>query len=486
MKKQISILLITALLLDAAGCQATPETSAVTSKNDGALEAAIEATAAPEDEAAEAEGQAETPVSYTDSFTNSDGTINYIIEIQDETISTADTPVIQVTPHTITAEEAEQTAEIIFGDAEIYEYSTERSKAELEEIILELKQFISDWDTLVSYYDGDETIAEMVQTNYEARIATYEALYADASETVEKQLCQWTFYPMSHYDDAGWNLTSDSDYDGTELIKAASEIDGLSYVFSVSNRDEDDYRLHNIFAYVDDLLVSTTEKYSAQEPTDEEAADALETAESILSQLPFGNFIIDSCETSEFIDPDSGLTLYSITITACPVYEGVSVTRQEQLLTVKNEDAYASDYYYEDIQMQFSGGNLVYFEYDSPMDLVAVVNENVEVLSFDEAIETLTTQLQLSVLTAEEGDPEPPASAEYTISEVEFSLVRTRIKNNEADFYLLPAYTFRGTYTLYDADGNITMSSEDFGGDAETILVINAVDGSIIDTTLGY
>ncbi|MCD8117298.1 MAG: DUF6034 family protein [Oscillospiraceae bacterium] len=485
MKKQISILLITALLLIAAGCQATPETSAVTSKNDGALEAAIEASAAPETETAESEDQEETPVSYTDSFTNSDGTITYTIDLQDISLSSAAAPVIQVTPHTITAEEAEQTAELLFGDAELYEYSAERSKTELEEVILELKQFISDWDTLVEYYGGDEATAAMVQADYEERIARYEEQYASASDTVEKQPCQWTFYPKSHYVDAGWSLTDADGEDTSEQILATVETGDLAYIYSVTNRDADDYRIHSIYAYVNDLLVSTTEKYSAQKLTDEDVTDALEAAENILAQLPFGDYIVDSYIASEFTDPDTGLTMNTISVTACPVYEGVQVTRQTQLASIKSDDAYASNYYYEDIQMQFSGGRLIYFEYYSPMDVVSVVNENVETLSFEEAVAALTAQLKLNILT-EEDIGELPASAEYTISEVELGLVRTRIKNNETDFYLLPAYTFRGTYTLYDADGSVIMSSEDFSGGAETILVVNAVDGSIIDTTLGY
>ncbi len=73
--------------------------------------------------------------------------------------------------------------------------------------------------------------------------------------------------------------------------------------------------------------------------------------------------------------------------------------------------------------------------------------------------------------------------------QAELGLVRTRVKDNATDFYLLPAYTFRASYTLYDQNGALVFDSKIFeqtGLGAKELLVVNAVDGSVINTELGY
>ena len=477
------------------GCQATPESTVVASKNDGTLEAALENTIdeGPNEAAANTETVADTTgtmedtraeaYTYTESFTSTDGNITYNVSIE-LPATDKDLPVLQVTPHTITSEETETIASAIFGDAEFYEYSTERSKSVIEEEILKLKQHISDRDALVAYYGGNEETADEVVADFESRIATLETLYETASETVEPTECNWQFHSESYYANPEWDLSYD---DYTQELKAMVWIDGTPYVYDVYNRNAGDYRIHSVFTYIDDALISLSEKYRADEITDSEITAFLDMTDSILEQMGMGDWEIEDYSLGEW--EDNGRTVRTLTVQVSPVYNGIKMLNIPQLENLKSDDAYASNYYYEKISCVFSGGKLIDFEYDAPLDVVNVVNPAVSILSEDEIIASFKKQMTLDDITGYqiEGIPEElldqvpqVTNVAATVDGVELGLARTRIKNNESDFYLLPAYLFRGSVNLTFSDGSTELVNDTI------FAVVNAVDGTVINTELGY
>ena len=476
------------------GCQAAPDSTAVTSKNDGAFEAALEAAADVQTEAAEDDPVSiQEPVTYTDSFTNTDGDITYQVELDIPAVTTS-MPVLRVTPKTITAECAQHVAEVLFGDADIYEYSEIRSKAELEDMILSLRQLLADQDAMEEKYGAmKDEMAEQI----EAEITKYEDEYAAAPETAETSLCSWEFHPRSWYvaaDDRGVPVAIDQTMIGdnkSQYIVATSERDGFPYIYAVCNREEDDYRMHTIACAINEAIDSS------QIPTEAEIEAAQDEAEDLLTAMDLGQWVIDSCVT-ESTPSMPGSDAYSIVVTACPVYDGVKVSHQQQMAFLNTADAYASNYYYEEMVFTFSGGHLVSFKYISPMDVTEVVNENVAILSFEEAMEICKGRLQMNTLTAEPYALGrfyqmvmfyPSADMNVDVYQAELGLARTRIKDNATDFYLLPAYTFRASYSLYDKNGQLLLDSSDLEPRtlyASELLVVNAVDGSVINTELGY
>lgn len=486
-KRVVGMLALAAALL--CGCQAAPETAAVTSKNDGTFEAALENTAK-EETATEADGAVLAPEvemqDYTNSFTSMDGNITYDVDLA-LPIPLSALPVLQVTPHTFTVEEAKRIAQSLFGDVEIYEYSTVKSKTEIEEEILALRQHISDRDALVEYYDGLEDIADVVTIEYENRIALLEEQYRVAPETVEVEPCSWEFHPQSYYNDSALGVELEEGYDNTQALKATVWVDDTPYVYWVSNRDAADYRIHNIYAYIDDLRVSEQEKVSTEKFTQEDIDEALAMVNRILEKMDIGTWAIDSYSVNEGMVGNE--TVYALNVSVCPVYSGVKAIHLPQLENLKSEDAYASNYYFEEINFQFSGGRMISFEYFGPLDVVSVLNDNVAILSGDEIMSTFESQMKLDDITGYQiqGIPEELAdqvpqvtTVEARVDTAEFGLVRTRIKDNASDFYLLPAYSFSGTYSCCYSTGD-----EEQGGE-NMFATINAVDGSIINTQLGY
>lgn len=494
LKRCFSSLLVVAWVIMGCGCQATPEDVVVTSKNDGVFEERIESSAQ--------ENGEETPIEnktvdrtkikmtntglHTDAYSSTDGSITYSVSLE-ETKGDILLPLIQVTPKNITSEQAKQIAEVLFAGADIYEYSADMSRIQLEEAILALRQHISNRAALVEYYGGDEVLADQVTTDYKNRITEYEALYESAPEEVEAHLCDWEFHPQSYYDDPALGTTDDVEYNRTEYIKGVAIVDGIAYKYSVANRESSDYRIHNVHAYVDESIMNREDIYSLQSPSDAEVEETKRIATELLEQMDIGSWALDSCVVSSFRDSQSGKELYQIDITASPIYNGVKLTHHGQLSSLKTDDTYASNYYYEEITFCFSQGHLIEFFYYSPHEIVSVVSENVQVLSFEEILSRLKKQLCL----IDSSYYMNAAKASVSVETVELGLTRIRIKNNQNDFYLVPTYTFYGIITPFNEDGSNKYYYMADGTRNEVVMedvvaVINAVDGTFINTELGY
>ena len=103
-------------------------------------------------------------------------------------------------------------------------------------------------------------------------------------------------------------------------------------------------------------------------------------------------------------------------------------------------------------------------------------NENVALLSFDEALEIFKKQIFRSIYldSAEKGKAE--TQERITITRIVLSYMKVKKKDAPNECYLLPVWDFMG----YTEDG----SKEWFAN--QSLLTINAIDGSIIDRNAGY
>ena len=197
-KKKLISAILCALLVTSlfSGCQAAPDTAVVVGKNDGVFESALNSSAEPVEDAV-----TET-FSYTNTFTSTDGKIEFNINDDEVQYSGNPMPVIQVTPEEITPELAKRVAETLYGeDKTFYEYSEEESKSEIEEQILHY-EMISTYDYIYEEYADSnlspEEIDAAVRSTMELRqdiLEEYKAMYETASETEEREECQWTFFP---------------------------------------------------------------------------------------------------------------------------------------------------------------------------------------------------------------------------------------------------------------------------------------------------
>ena len=497
-KKFLAIILLT-LTLILCSCMTIAESNIRSSNNDSSVEILAYNTAIPtvaSEEMIKALEDKQTvppmPAIYTDSFTNSTDNMGFTVSLESPTTGAA-LPVIQVRPKEITSDQAMTVAHALFGDAELYEYSTVRSKSEIEQVIYDFRQTISDRAALVNYYGGDEEIADATIAQYEARITALESEYENSPDVVEQQLCAWEFYPESHYTDTAIGMIPD---DRNQYIKATVTKNGIPYLFFVCNRDQEDYSIHNIIVGIDDSKDTQVVTSSTDIPTEKELEETKSLAEKILLDMDMGDWIIDSCEV-ETVWIAENVPSYRITVIACPVYNGIKVTYRSQLTNLKTD---TDNYYYENVILTFNEKNLVSFIYTSPLEIVNVINENADVLSIENTLDKYKEYMQLQKpskfgiadFVKYEASYSTCACLNTEITHVELGLTRIEVEDNEKDYYLIPTYTFYGTVTAYDSthqpidridvySADNTLISGFLIPDAVVELVtINAENGSVI------
>ena len=502
MKKLAAAALLGAILLTLCGCQSTPETGAVISKNDGAFEAALEGEGTAPAPAAET---TPAPKMYEDTFTGAAENIRFHVAVA-EPDRPAALPVLQVRPRELTPELAESIARAMFGDADIYEYTSQFSKAEIEQAILDVKQALFDWEGRVASEGVDQEDQDLIRADYNDRIARLEAEYETAPETVEQELCRWEYYPENHYrTGADASIREDN---GHRTIQCLAQVDGTTYKYEAMSRLGEDYKVQRISVGGDDRGITTdADIAAAQQAAQQERAEAAEAdmdavrarALELVRSLDIGQWAVASDEAvtgSDYAEPSDLVIL-------TPVYNGVPLTFHSGGFNPKSSDAYATTYGYEYIKFDVSelsdesAFGFDGFTYECMHQVVGTVNENVETLPFDRILEIAEAQMKMmgedKLLMGSEGI----GSVMAEVTKVELGLSRIRMKDNATDYYLTPTYTFYVTTTacdetgqpyvfpVYDDAGNETGEQTTYTVTREAA-VINAVDGSVIDTRLGY
>ena len=111
----VSIVCLVLSLAILVACGLNPERSVPEESPQESTEATTTVPSQPEQSV-----QDGVDISYSDTVTNGNGSINYTFNI-DQSLSYAALPVVEVVPHYLTAEEAQRVARVLFGDAEFYE-----------------------------------------------------------------------------------------------------------------------------------------------------------------------------------------------------------------------------------------------------------------------------------------------------------------------------------------------------------------------------
>ena len=136
---------------------------------------------------------------------------------------------------------------------------------------------------------------------------------------------------------------------------------------------------------------------------------------------------------------------------------------------------------YEYIQLFVDDAGVQYMSYNQPHEVTEIVTESAEILSLEEAVASFERMIGYQYAAYETGQRELCDDAYLCIDEIRLGLTRIAEKNAQEQGYLVPSWTFFGHYKLIDfwPDG------EGHHG-TEAILIVNALDGSIIDPDRGF
>ena len=142
---------------------------------------------------------------------------------------------------------------------------------------------------------------------------------------------------------------------------------------------------------------------------------------------------------------------------------------------------YTPSWGYERIQLLVDDAGVLYMAYPPLYEVTEIVTERAEILSLEEAVASFERMIGYQYAAYETGQRELCDDAYLCIDEIRLGLTRIVEKNAQQQGYLVPSWTFFGSY---DLDG-FWPDGEGHHG-TEAILIVNALDGSIIDPDRGF
>ena len=293
MKRYIAVLLCCAALTALCACGSAAADTPTT--------AAAETAAVP----------AETAEPVNMDFTTDDGAIEVHVHDDAPDAVPRTMPVLRVRARSVTPDMARAAAEVVFGDAEIYEFSPESS--------------------------GETT----------------------------PMPCLWQFWPQGHY---VFPDPADTPYGGDVPcgnLRAVASVGGVTYELWASNIDQ--HHSISIFVLPQDGA-SAEEMYAglfASAPADEaELTAAVEQAAQLAADMGFGEWRF----TAKTVESSTSGSGWQIELTGQPVYEGYPVNWQtlskEETLEMESLTLHMAN-----------SGTLIDLYYASPMEVVETVEQ---------------------------------------------------------------------------------------------------------------
>lgn len=508
------ILLLLVSILALSACQKTPDEEYVHGKDSKILEEAIQKTSEEVTAPKEYEEIVE-PIfedySYKDEFVGAED--NVLIQVDaGGRWQTDQIPVIRVKPYSIVPEDVRRWGEVLTGSDTFYEPKVEMTKREIEELLLEWKQLYEDEDALLDFYLGYAADAARAKDEYLAYKAELEKLYPDAPETELKRETDWTFHESSYYErkDMFPLILEDVPELDEKLIVEAETEDGHARI-TASNYQNGAYQRHSLYYeihnyqrdawnYQWDVSGERPMKLSEQEVLQmvEEKLDALGlTHVELSSYVMYGKSENESGSRRNKIASADSEDVYQYQLYYYPSYQGLSPLQKGGYVP-NQEQPMGAVYDFESVAVQVANDTIQILQWNGPLEVVGIEQQDVEVLSFDEICKRFREQMQIEYTEGKisryspenddyEEELERIKGGEIHIDKILFGLIRIQIPNNYDEFRMVPAWSFRGEELLDWGDG-IDWEGY-YAGEyrrEQIYQTINAVDGTFINWRMGY
>ena len=474
--KKTFVLLITIMMLTSA-CQPTPEELVVQNKADDELQEAIAQTASPapsvtsDSNSATQIPQSTGPIAYIEDISsNASNTVT--VEINAEVINNQpqNIPVVKIEPKLFAEDEVKQMVQAFFGNTQLY--SRKMSKEDYDQRILNLKYRISnDEELLKSDYataNGITDIAD-IKAHYQESLEKMIEKRESAPEVREKA----DFSGCDSTD--GINLLIDTGKGFMGNVKASQD----SVILSAFNDDNTNYSTRRILADMSTEIELDND--------DTEYQNAKNMAVDLIDQIG-----IDSTVGTVYLANDSSDRQYYVFCFEMKINEtSLTHTLDSGNLSYAKDEVYENLREYERLEVWIENDQLVQFKYSMPMKITEVLNENVAVnIDYSQAIELAKQQAYVTFIDAYGNFTE----AKLIINKIELIMARTREGEN-GNYIIVPAWNFCGTLSKkykpdlierQGADENGWATNMGIWGVSDTLVTINALDGTIIDMLHGY
>jgi beta-lactamase regulating signal transducer with metallopeptidase domain len=490
-----------ALLIASAGfttaCQPNPTTPPVVGKGD--LQNNI--TAAPT-------GNNQPEAGQHVQLSAQQGKLSVNIDAKLEAPGTDKMPVEMVIPHGFSQNQADNFIKVLFQGKPAYGIKDYLTKSELTKMIIELKSQLS------KMKKSDKDYAAM-----ESSIQDYESQVASAPDKYSEQPDSGKFKTNKGGQGQSINLTATVRKGITASINIMVSQSGKSCSLWFTNKKENDSYLNQEYQLAGQpkgVKMSLEDAKALAEKTVKDLGSDLKLAQCSLAMSH------NSSETGN--GESTGKQAYMFMFTrevngVLTTYEqdpGGNISQDEADKINSGSADYAETHAYERIVMAVDDSGILELQWSSPDEPKQTVSDNAKILTLDQAVETFKQQFfihnalvnskdygasepgKMSMADAGKnlraqgiysknfiGDDKDITACTYTIDRVVLGLSRVAVKDNPNEFMIVPVYDFFGSVKV-----DYTKKSgypEFISTDANvSFLTINAIDGSIIDRSLGY
>lgn len=492
MKKYFIIIIAIAVAVSTfSGCQKNPSMNIVVNKNDGSFEEKILQTFPT---LADKQEVQENMLQCEDTFVSTDGSVSFTIDISKEVINNTK-KVIEVTPHALTDDDIQRVAKALLGDVLFYErrYSKnpEYSKSQYQQMI----------GRFTPYTNREDLIALMGGDTYLGYIQDYIELWTrkleTASEMDPRKPCDWTLKKERHYNNSEAETEGRMTEDDSDVLLANAEKDGIEYIFSAITKNKGAYKINRLNLnlteglglYPVDMAIYRSMLCRTSEPTYDQITEIKSIVTKMLDEMQLGQWYIYS---TDVVSKEIGNAIeYTVDIIAAPLLFGDPVLLGQNLGNYR--EAYNSSYPSTYAEFSFSAsGDLIYFNLDSPLDVVEKRNDSVGTLSTEELMEKCIESLSYSdagsysltydTIESLESSYEEKLLCQITISDAEYGLGRRMVLDKEDYYYYIPVLILRGVIEYIGAESGrcYYTSNQNVNDELPALIWINAVDGSII------
>ena len=483
-KLSIAVVCILCLAFFCSSCKSTPAKQAITGKDNEALEALLQQSAAP-GESNDAAAQEEQPEwEYTKEFESGS---ELLIKAPLITHNETNAPVISIREKPFVEEQCQTIMEALLPGFKVYNY--EITASVLEKEILYYKEMLHKAKTDIDYFydeDGrrwitfglpddkrpktDEEWAKLtVEDELTIILEDLEKRYLEAPDESELQAADYQFKLLPESEQLNLIASNGSQSMEVNFVNWTNGIRGSEFTFSNNEPNIGD----------DTIISECVEPATMGEDT--KFGEAMKFAKSFIQKVG-----VDYMET-EWVTAgkdSAGKDFYTFCFTR--TVNGFPETHTSDYLGTVAFDPdfgkYQELWQYEYFEVTVKNDAVTSASWRNPGEII-VENENVKIIPWEEAKEIFLKQmdrlmspniseedLQLGIL----GD-----NREIYITKIELGLTKILMANSD-EYKLIPTWTFSG----YDK-GRLVNKPETAGA-ITCFVTINAVDGSVIDRGLMY
>ena len=495
MKRRIPLICIIAAAALFSACQRTPEKEFVVQKNQGdMIEAAQPGESVQTDESKRASitiQTADTPETYTKTF--SSGRLNVDVNAKVNVPDCGALPIVRVEGADFSQEQVTLLFNYFCGDIKMYTAADEMTKDVLENQIVNLKALI------VQEENSEDTDPADLE-RYRRQLSEAQKALPGAPTKIEKIQADGAlktiseYHPVTKAEVGRYTVLAAAGGDKSfRVINNSDRQEAISYVHEDgSGGGGKALRTMAKLAYADQsmhLSFGMGNRVPVDENTTQEQLPALsnlrttplqarQMAESMINELGLSMmvknmYLIDDKHNDggEFYDAKN--YAYEIECARVVAGAGCAVVAGSATGGSIGADQFAppASWFYESFVLRITDDDIISLEWVSPTKILDTVVEDCELLSFNDIQNVfekmMSTIYEFKANQSEEGE------TTVSIYSTELELVRISEQNSIKNGLLVPTWRFYGAY------GGPQTENECF-------LTINAVDGSIIDTYVGY